>query len=211
MPASVREDQHMTTAASRASLYPIDATFLDRWSPRAFTGEALPKQDLLSILEAARWAPSSYNSQPWRFIYATRDSAHWDRFLNLLIPFNQSWAKDAGALIILVSKTFMRPPGGDADVPSYTHSLDAGAASGYLALQANKLGWYVHGMSGVDFERAAAELAVPDGYRVEAAYAVGRKGDPRSLPPELQAREMPSDRIPLDQLAFEGAFPSGVD
>ena len=88
------------------------------------------------LFEAARWAPSSYNSQPWRFLYARRGTAHWDKFLGLLNAFNQSWAKDASVLIILVSNSVMLPPGADKAVPSHSHSLDAGAAWENLALQA---------------------------------------------------------------------------
>ncbi len=198
----------MTTINARQPAHPIDPLFLERWSPRAFTGEEIPEADLLTILEAARWAPSSYNSQPWRFLYARRGTPHWDQFLNLLVPFNRGWAKDAAALIVLVSNPLMRPPGMDKDVPSHSHSLDAGAASGFLALQAVRMGWHVHGMVGFDMDRAFAELNVPTGYRVEAAYAVGRKGDPAQLPEPLRSREMPNDRKPLAELAFEGAFPA---
>ena len=81
--------------AERIADFPIDSIFLDRWSPRAFTGEAIPEAELFSLFEAARWAPSSYNSQPWRFIYARRDTPAWERFLGLLIPYNRGWAKDA--------------------------------------------------------------------------------------------------------------------
>ncbi len=104
----------------------------------------------------------------------------------------------------------MRPPGSDADVPSYSHSLDAGTASGYLALQANLLGWYAHGMVGFDKEKAFTELHVPVGHRVEAAYAIGRKGEPDQLPEAVRGREFPSDRQPLTELAFEGNFPGGA-
>ena len=196
----------MTDANTRHSPYPIDPMFLERWSPRAFTDEVISPEDLLTILEAARWAPSSYNAQPWRFLYARRGTAHWEKFLDLLVPMNKMWAKDAAALIILVSNSVMRPPGSDKDVPSHSHSLDAGTASGYLALQANILGWYVHGMIGLDRDRAFSELNVPSGFRVEAAYAIGRKGDPKQLPDAIAAREKPNDRVPLDQLAFEGGF-----
>jgi len=196
----------MTTANGRTADHPVDPMFLERWSPRAFTGEPLAEADLLTMLEAARWAPSCYNSQPWRFAYARRDTPHWDRFLDLLVPFNRSWAKDASALVIMVSNSLMRPPGSDKDVPSPTHSLDAGTASGYFALQAHKMGWHVHGMAGFDREHAFAELNVPVGYRVEAAYAVGRLGDPAGLPENLRDRERPNSRTPLAELAFEGSF-----
>ena len=196
----------MTTANERTADFPIDTMFLERWSPRAFTSEVLSETDLLTMLEAARWAPSSYNSQPWRFVYARRDTAHWDQFLDLLVPFNRSWATNASALVILVSNSLMRPPGSDKDVPSHTHSFDTGTASGYLALQANRMGWRVHGMVGFDMDRAFAELNVPMGYRVEAAYAVGRQGDPASLPEALRAREHPNSRTSLVELAFEGSF-----
>ncbi len=197
----------MTSVGPRSADYPIAPMFLARWSPRALTGEAISEADLLTMLEAGRWAASSYNSQPWRFLYARRDTPHWDRFLGLLNPFNQSWAKNASALVVLVSNTMMRPPGAERDVPSYSHSFDAGAASGYVALQAGEMGWHVHGMVGLDMERAAAELGVPQGYRVEAAYAIGRLGDKSMLPEGLQAREMPSPRTSLTELAFEGGFP----
>ena len=196
----------MTTANSRETDLPIDPIFLERWSPRAFTPEAITETDLLTMLDAARWAPSSYNSQPWRFAYARRDTAAWPTFLDLLVPFNRSWAKDAAALVVLISNSLMKPPGADKEVPSHTHSLDAGTASGYFALQAAKMGWHVHGMVGFDMDRAFAELNVPKGYRVEAIYAVGKRGDPAQLPEPLRAREVPSPRLPLASLAFEGRF-----
>ena len=196
----------MTTANGRTADHPIDPVFLERWSPRAFTGEVLTQADLLTMLEAARWAPSSYNSQPWRFAYARRDTPHWQTFLDLLVPFNRGWAASASALVFFISNSLMRPPGADKDVPSPSHSFDAGAASGYFALQASMMGWYVHGMVGFDMDRAFAELNVPAGYRVEAAYAVGRLGAPAVLPEPLRGRERPSLRTPLAELAFEGSF-----
>ncbi len=198
----------MTTANHRESDYPIDPLFLERWSPRAFTGETISEADLLTMIEAGRWAASSYNSQPWRFLYARRDTAHWDKFFGLLVAFNQSWCKDASALVVLVSNSVMRPPGADKDVPSHSHSLDTGAAAANFALQATRMGWHVHGMVGFDIERAFAELNVPQGHRVEAAYAIGRIGDKSKLPEALQARETPSPRRPIAEIAFEGGFPA---
>lgn len=203
-----RRDSLVTTANSRTADHPIDVQFLERWSPRAYAGEAVPEADLLTMLEAGRWAPSSYNSQPWRFLYARRDTAHWEKFLGLLNEFNRSWAKDAGALIVLVSNSLMRPPGAEKDVPSHSHSLDAGAASVSFMLQASRMGYHAHGMVGFDMDRAFAELNVPKGYRVEAAYAVGKMGDKSRLPEGLQAREVPSPRKPLAEIAFEGGFPT---
>jgi nitroreductase len=196
----------MTQANSRTAEHPIDPLFLERWSPRAFTDETISERDLLTLLEAARWAPSSFNSQPWRFLYARRDTAHWPQFLGLLNEYNQSWAKKAAALVILASKTTLLPRGADKEVPSYTHSLDAGAAWANLALQATRSGWAAHGMAGFDVPRTAAELGVPPDYRVEAAIAVGRPGDKSLLPESLRAREQPSDRLALSQLAMEGRF-----
>ncbi len=196
----------MTTANSRTAAHAIDPLFLERWSPRAFTGEPIPETELMTLFEAARWAPSSFNAQPWRFIWARRDTGHWPRLLGLLSEYNQSWAKNAAALVVLVSKTTMLPRGADKEVPSVTHSLDAGAAWENLALQATRSGWAAHGMAGFDMPRAAVELGVPSGYRVEAAIAIGRRGDKSVLPEALQAREMPSDRLPLAQIVSEGRF-----
>jgi nitroreductase len=196
----------LTEANPRHPEHPVEQLLLDRWSPRAFTGENMPESVLMSLFEAARWAPSSYNSQPWRFLYATRTSPHWDKFLGLLNTFNQSWAKDAGVLIVLVSSETMLPPGAEKPVPSHSHSMDAGAAWENLALQATKLGWHAHGMVGFDIDRAFAELNVPAGYRVEQAIAVGRKGDKSLLPEYLQGREAPSGRLTVAEIAFEGGF-----
>ncbi len=196
----------MTTIGNRTADHPIDPIFLERWSPRAFTGEAMPEAELMTMFEAARWAPSSYNSQPWRFVYARRDTPHWEPMLSLLNDFNRSWAKDAAVVMVLASNSLMLPLGAEKPVPSHSHSLDAGSAWAQLALQATRSGWYAHGMVGFDQARAFAELDFPEGYRVEAAIAIGRKGDPGLLPEGLRAREMPSGRNPLAAQVFEGKF-----
>jgi nitroreductase len=199
----------MTTSfEGRTADHPADIMFLQRWSPRAFTGESIPAATLATIFEAARWAPSSYNSQPWRYLYATRDSAAWPQFLGLLGEFNQSWAKHAAVLVIALSKKTMLPPGAAAAVPSHSHSFDAGAAWQNLALQATALGWHVHGMVGFDIPRTIVDLGIPDDYRVEAAIAIGRQGDKSSLSETLQSRETPNGRNPVSAFAFEGGFPS---
>ncbi len=197
----------MTAANQRTSDYPIDPIFLDRWSPRAYDDQPLSDGDVMTLLEAARWAPSSYNSQPARLLYAKRGTPHWDKFLDLLVPFNRSWAERAGLIVVIVSNSLMLPPGQDKPVPSHSHSFDAGAAWMSLALQATKMGLQAHGMVGFDMDRAFAELNVPQGYRVEAMIAVGRPGDKSVLPEGLQAREQPNGREPLATTALEGGFP----
>ncbi len=195
----------MTTFQTRTSDHEIEPLFLQRWSPRAFTAEPMPQEELLRLFEAAKWAPSSYNAQPWRFLYAHRDTPAWPKFLGLLNEFNQSWARNASVLLIAISKKKMGPEG---DTPNHTHSFDTGAAWANLALQATAQGWHVHGMVGFDIPRAATELAVPEDYRVEAAIAVGKQADKASLPEPLQAREAPNTREPVETFAFEGKFPA---
>lgn len=181
----------------------LDPLFLHRWSPRAYDGSPIPAADLRTIFDAGRWAPSAYNYQPWRFLYASRDdAANWQRFLDILIPFNQSWAKDAGVLIFIISETTMGSP----EKPSHSHSFDAGAAWAGIALQAHLLGYHAHGMVGFDQDKARTDLAIPDGFRIEAAIAIGTIGDPANLPDSLREREVPSDRKPLDELAYPGSF-----
>ena len=197
----------MTTANTRTADHPIHELFLQRWSPRAFVPQEMPEADLMTILEAGRWAPSSYNSQPWRMLYARRGTAHWDKFLGLLGDFNRSWAQNASALVIMVSKSTMRPPGQEKDIPSHSHSFDTGSAWAQMALQATVSGYQAHGMVGFDMPRAFAELNVPEGYRVEAAIAIGKQGDKSMLPEMLQGREAPSGRNKLSDSAIEGGFP----
>lgn len=182
----------------------LDSLFLERWSPRAFDGSEIPEADLRTILDAARWAPSAFNYQPWRILYARRGDAHWDTFLSLLIPFNQGWAQTASALLIFVSDTLMQGPDGSTE--SHSHSFDTGAAWAQLGLQALKLGYYAHGMTGIEFDKIRETLKVPAHFRIEAAAAVGRKGDPAVLAEGLRAREVPSGRKALDEIAFAGPF-----
>jgi nitroreductase len=196
----------MTQFETRTSDHEIEPIFLRRWSPRAFTGEAMLVEDLLRVFEAARWAPSSSNLQPWRFLYARRDTPPWPIFLGLLKDGNRLWAQNAAVLIVVVSRATVRPAGGGAGVPSHTHSFDTGAAWANLALQATAMGWHAHGMAGFDMARAAVELGVPDDYRVEAAIAIGRKGDKSILPEGLQGREAPNGREKVSNFAFEGKF-----
>ncbi|MDX3899921.1 MAG: nitroreductase family protein [Sphingobium sp.] len=189
---------------TRSSDTAVAPLFLERWSPRAYDGSAMPQADLDTILEAGRWAPSAFNYQPWRFLYAHRDTPDFARFLDLLVPFNQSWADKASVLLFFLSETTMGSP----DKPSHSHSFDTGAAWAQIGLQASMLGYHAHGMTGIAFDRTPAELGIPDGFRVEAAAAIGRLGDPAALPDALREREVPSDRKPLADIAFAGNFPA---
>ncbi len=194
----------MTKANSRESEYPIDPMFLDRWSPRAFTGEIIEESEILPLLDAAHWAPSSANMQPWRFLYALKGSEHWEEFLGLLNESNQEWAKNASALIFVISRSFngARSEGR----ASYTHSFDAGTAWGHLAIQARISGLYAHGMGGIKHDEIKEKLRVPDGYRVEAGIAVGRIADKNTLSERNRDREFPSQRKPLSEVIFNGHF-----
>lgn len=186
----------------RSADHPIEPLFLDRWSPRALSGEALDDRELSRLFEAARWAPSTYNEQEWRFLYAHRDSPHWPAFFDLLVEGNRAWCVRASVLIVVLSHRVFARNGN----PNPVHTFDAGAAFENLALQGTAMGLVVHGMMGFDYDKARAVLAVPDDYSVEAMVAVGHPGDPAELPPELQAREKPSHRKPIAEIACEGPF-----
>jgi nitroreductase len=186
----------------RRADHPVDSLFIDRWSPRAMTGEELPEEELMILFEAARWAPSSANNQPWRILYARRGSEHWPLFYDLLVDSNKVWAQNAAVLLLFISKTTLDYNG----KPYPTHSYDTGAAWENLALQGFLKGHVVHGMQGFDYERARTVLNIPDGFRVEAMAAIGRPGRKETLPEELQKRELPNERRSLAETICEGPF-----
>lgn len=198
----------MTQAAitPRETPHPIDPDILSRWSPRAFDGSTLDEPTLLTLFEAARWAPSAYNHQPWRFVYALRGDAHWDGFVAALLPFNAAWAQAASALVFILSDQLITLPGKDTPSPLTTASFDTGAAWGLLALQATKLGLHSHAMAGFDHARAAAVVGAGERFRIEAAVAIGRISDPAQLPDALRAREFPSPRRTAQESVFHGRF-----
>ncbi len=181
---------------------PIDPIFLRRWSPRAMTGAGVSAEDLATVFEAARWAPSTYNEQEWRFLYAHRGGPHWQSFFDLLAEGNRAWCDRAGVLVVVLSHTVFARNG----KPNPVHSFDTGAAFENLALQGCRMGLVVHGMMGFDNERARTSLAVPEEYAVEAMIAIGHPGDPGELPDPLRALEAPSQRKPVAELAREGKF-----
>ncbi len=179
----------------------VEQILVDRWSPRAMSGDDISSGELQRLFEAARWAPSSMNNQPWRMLYATRGSSHWPAFFDLLVDANKVWCSKAAVLVVFVSKAVL-----DNGKPCRTHSYDAGAAWMSLALQGSAMGLVVHGMQGFDYDRARVELHIPDEYQVEAMAAVGRPGAVEELPELLQAREIPSDRRVLGLSVCEGPF-----
>jgi len=195
----------MTAEFPRHADHPVDPQFLTRWSRRSFTGEPVPAADLQTMFEAARWAPSSANVQPWRFLYAIAGTENFPLFLEQLMPFNQMWAKKAGALILIVSHTKMERQGNV--ITSESHGFDSGAAWGSFALQAHLLGYSAHGMGGFFRDKARAALKVPADYELQAFIAVGKPGKVEDLPPDFQGREVPSPRKTLNEIAFEGTFP----
>ncbi len=186
----------------RKADYPIEPLLLDRWSPRAMSGEEVPVEELMRLFEAARWAPSSFNAQPWRALYARRGSKHWSTFLELLVEGNKAWAINAAALVLFISRTTFEHD----NEPSVSHSYDAGAAWLSFALQGFRQGLVVHGMEGFDYERARNELKIPKEFQIEAMAAVGRPGPKGVLSEKLQAKESPNGRRKLGESICEGTF-----
>lgn len=178
---------------------------MDRWSPRAFADDLVPQEELHILFEAARWAPSSGNSQPWRFLYARRGGPEWERYLDLLVEGNRSWCARAAVLVVIVGKSVTDHSG----EPARTHEFDTGAAWAQFALQAALRGYVAHGMQGFDYDRARSELEIPAAFTVLAMVAVGRQGDPGILPEKLRQREHPNDRRRIAQSICEGRWSLG--
>ncbi|MBY6294382.1 nitroreductase [Nanohaloarchaea archaeon H01] len=179
--------------------YDISPMFIHRWSPRAL-GRDMEEDELKALFEAARWAPSSYNNQSWRFIYSTYEDEEFEEFVGLLDEFNESWAEPSYALIVLASKTTFDHNG----EPSVTHSFDTGSAWENLALEAASRGLVAHGMQGFDYEKAKEVLDIPEEFEVEAMIAVGSKEDESQLPED--ARVEPNGRKSMDEIVSRGSF-----
>jgi nitroreductase len=184
----------------------VSPIFIERWSPRAYDESSLTDAEINPLFEAARWAPSAYNAQPWRFIYARRGAPEWQTFLDLLIPYNRAWAERASALVIAVSAQKFVPPGKTEAISTGYQSYDTGAAVAYLVLQASLVGLAAHIIGGFDKEEAKRVLGIPKNFYVESAIVIGRQGRPDVLPPDLRAREAPTSRHALQKLVAEGSF-----
>ena len=182
------------TTTIRSTNYPISDVILNRWSPRAFATTPVADDVLYRLFEAARWAPSAFNFQPWRFIIA-KTPEQLETFYSFIIDANLVWVKNAPAIAILVSEK------------SYDmHAFDTGTAWGFLALQATKEGLITHPMGGIDKAKAREVLGVPEEFNIQIAIAIGYQGDASTLPEKLQEREVPSSRKPLEEIVFEGLF-----
>jgi nitroreductase len=193
----------MTTEKLASNQYPIHDFIRSRWSPRAFAHLPVEQDKLLSLLEAARWAPSSYNHQPWSFIVATYDDqTEYNRLLSTLVEFNQGWAKNAPVLILAVAK--IRSDDGKTNRHAFH---DVGLAIENLVIQATALGLAVHQMAGFDVDSARKQYQIPDEYEPATALAIGYPGDPNSLADGLRDRELaPRIRKPLHEFVFTGQW-----
>lgn len=186
----------------RETEYKIDRLFPRRWSPRAMSGAEISDQELMSLFEAARWAPSANNNQPWRFVYAKRNTPEWNIFFNLISDGNKIWCKNAAVLVVIISQMISDYK----NKPIKTHSFDTGAAWENLALQGTIMNLVIHGMAGFDYDKAKEKLDVPEEYCVEAMIAIGKPGKKEDLPVNLQEREVPSDRKRVLDFVFRGVF-----
>ncbi|HEV8328670.1 MAG TPA: nitroreductase family protein [Nitrospiraceae bacterium] len=184
--------------------YPIHDLLRQRWSPRAFDDRSIEPEKLLSLCEAARWAPSSNNEQPWRFIVANKDyETEWNRLLACLVEGNRKWAYRAPVLILSVASLNFE----DDSTPNRHAFHDTGMAVENLVLQATALGLSAHQMAGFDVEKARADLKIPSGYEPVAMIAVGYPGDLASLPDRLRQRELqPRSRRPISEWTFSGQW-----
>ena len=182
---------------------PVDPQFPDRWSPRALSPEPLDETVVRSLFEAARWAPSAGNEQPWIYIYAT-SSDERARFLEILDESNQTWAKNAPMIAFVIARLTVARNGR----PNRIARFDTGASWISLALQARKLGIFAHAMAGFDSDKAHDTLHVPrEGYEIMAAIAVGKYGNPAELSEYNRGREKPNTRKHTSEFVFQGRFP----
>jgi len=184
--------------------FPVHDLIKNRWSPRAFSDKPVPKEVLQSLFEAARWAPSSNNEQPWAFIVATKDDQeNFEKSLGALIEFNAGWARKAPVLVIAVAELAFAKN----NAPNRNAQYDVGAASLQLSIEATSRGLFVHQMAGFDPETAKEAYNIPQGWEPIAAMAIGYPGDASSLPEPYQTREKaPRSRKPIREFVMSGEW-----
>jgi len=192
-------------ASHRQPDHPVAAQFPERWSPRSFSPRALSEAEGMSLLEAARWAPSASNHQPWRFVWALRGEAEFAAIRDTLTGKNPVWAGEAAVLVVVASKDTV-PNREGAEVANRTAGFDSGAAWMSLALQARAMGLVAHAMGGFDGALLAAAIGLPPDHTLHCVVAVGEQGPAEALPEDLRAREMPSGRKPVAEIARRGRF-----
>ncbi len=183
---------------------PIHDLLRRRWSPRAFSPRPVEPEKIVSLLEAARWAASCFNDQPWSFLVSTRGEGEaFDRMLSCLVEANRVWARSAPVLMISVARLAFARNG-----RLNRHAFhDVGAAAACLTIQAMALGLWVHQMAGIERDRVRELYAIPEGHEAVAGIAVGHAGDPEELPAPLRQREhAPRERRPLEEIAFAGSW-----
>jgi nitroreductase len=186
------------------NIHPLHDLIRHRWSPRSFENRPVEHAKLRSLFEAARWAASSYNAQPWYYIVATKDEPEaYKKILDCFVEFNQGWAKNAPVLAISVA-AHKFPHNGE---PNRHAFHDVGQATATLAIEATNLGLAIHQMAGIDPEKARKIFGIPEGYEAVAGIAIGYPGEASSLPDQLREREVaPRERKALDSFVFEGAW-----
>src|SRR4051794_15074198 len=180
----------------------VERLLVARWSPRAMSGTPLTDSQIHSLFEAARWAPSTYNEQEWRFLYSRRETPQWQTFFDLLVEGNQTWCRNAGMLVVIVAHKVFSLNGKTNPV----HLFDTGAAFENLALQGTAMNLVVHGMAGFDWDKAAADLKIPADYEVAAMFAVGHHGKIEDLPEDYREGEIPNGRKKISEISCVGAF-----
>ena len=184
--------------------HPIHTLISHRWSPRAFDPKVVPADVLRSLFEAARWAPSSSNEQPWAFLVATKDDKPgYEKMLGTLVEFNQTWAKQAPVLGIAVSRLNFAKNG----TPNRNAFYDTGAAMAHLTAEATHRDLFVHQMGGFDAKKAKDIFSIPEAWEPIAAFTIGYAGDPQSLPDGLRERELaPRVRKPITDFVMSGQW-----
>ncbi|KOP65072.1 nitroreductase [Bacillus sp. FJAT-18019] len=197
---NVSEPSPIVVEQARQPDYPVHAHFVNRWSSRAFDRRIVEDEELYTVLEAARWAPSSSNGQPWRFIVA-RTEEERARFATFIRPGNRVWSDHAPVLVLLISYTLNAH-----GEPSGSHAFDAGTAWGTIASQAALLGLNTRAIGGFDHDLARETLQIPEEYVLHAVIALGYRGNISLLPESLKEREVPTGRRSLNELVYEGVF-----
>lgn len=197
LPASVPEGKYADTKPDVHELFRV------RWSPRSFSSRAVPDDVIETILDAGRWAASSYNEQPWRFILAKKeDSEAFQKLLSVLLPFNQAWAKNAAFLVLTVARSNFS----HNETPNAYAMHDTGAALAYMMLQATASGLQAHGMAGFDQQKAREVFNIPPEFQIGAVAAFGYADSADKLADDqMKQRELaPRTRKPLSEIAFNG-------